>query len=351
MGQTTNPNIFRLGKKKEWKSKYIEKKTGESSAIIFQDSEIQKFIYQLFWRHQLKVHAFRTYYSEKTLHFYISYYNLAKPQVLERNSTLQHKIFFSKSFRKKLSKINARTAKNKFYKIKCYQKEFLNKNNLFQSQYLLEKKSQRLTGVKKSKNYTNSLTYTTLNHENANLFVSKIFKAISLFTQKRCDIFLNLNQLNTETQILQQISKKTKQKVSTQIMTLRKFQENGFFEHGINILYNFTLNPHDPTFLAKFVGYQLKRLKRQNFFLRFLKTTLMKFIRIFYKFSKLSRIQIEINGRFNRAPRSKKRIIRIGKAIPVSTLNANINYGESVAYGSNGTFGIKVWTCINNKKL
>ena len=36
--------------------------------------------------------------------------------------------------------------------------------------------------------------------------------------------------------------------------------------------------------------------------------------------------------------------------IPVQTLNSNINYGESVAYTSNGTFGIKVWTYIKASK-
>ena len=46
MGQKTNPNILRLGKTKDWKSKYLEKKPTELSTYIFKDIEIQKFIFK-----------------------------------------------------------------------------------------------------------------------------------------------------------------------------------------------------------------------------------------------------------------------------------------------------------------
>ena len=85
MGQKTNPNILRIGKIKEWKSKYIEKKTTESSTIILRDLEIKKFIYQLFAKNNLKVQNCRVYYSESSLHVYISYYSNIK-SVLYTNS-------------------------------------------------------------------------------------------------------------------------------------------------------------------------------------------------------------------------------------------------------------------------
>ena len=71
MGQKTNPNILRLGKTNEWKSKYIEKKTTESSTILFRDLEIRKFISQLFAKNGLKVQNCKIYYSESSLHIYI----------------------------------------------------------------------------------------------------------------------------------------------------------------------------------------------------------------------------------------------------------------------------------------
>jgi len=48
MGQKTNPNILRLGKTKEWKSKYIEKKSNELPSYAFNDLEIKKFIRKFF---------------------------------------------------------------------------------------------------------------------------------------------------------------------------------------------------------------------------------------------------------------------------------------------------------------
>ena len=47
MGQKINPNILRIGKIKEWKSKYVEKKSTEFSTVLFRDLEIKKFIFQL----------------------------------------------------------------------------------------------------------------------------------------------------------------------------------------------------------------------------------------------------------------------------------------------------------------
>ena len=79
MARKTNPTIYRLGIIKDWKSKYIAKKTTESSILVFQDLEIKKFIYHLFLKHQLKINDYKTYFSEKSLHLYISYCSFTKP--------------------------------------------------------------------------------------------------------------------------------------------------------------------------------------------------------------------------------------------------------------------------------
>jgi ribosomal protein S3 len=89
----------------------------------------------------------------------------------------------------------------------------------------------------------------------------------------------------------------------------------------------------------------LKNLKRHNFFLKFVKTTLT----LFYNknFSNCKRIKIQVKGRFNGAPRAKNKLIDIGNRAPVLTINSKIDYAESTAFTSNGTFGVKVW--INEK--
>jgi ribosomal protein S3 len=55
MGQKTNPNILRLGRTKEWKSKYIEKKSNESSTLLIRELEIRQFIYQFFTKHKFQI--------------------------------------------------------------------------------------------------------------------------------------------------------------------------------------------------------------------------------------------------------------------------------------------------------
>ena len=61
------------------------------------------------------------------------------------------------------------------------------------------------------------------------------------------------------------------------------------------------------------------------------------------KFSTLEGIKIKVQGRFNRAPRSVERIIKIGKKFPMITLKSDITYAESTSYAVNGTLGVKVW--------
>jgi hypothetical protein len=318
--------------------------------MILQNLEITNYIRQLFRIHNLKIHNCLTYFSSESLHIYISYYNLTKPSFYsEKKFKLIYKKDLSKSFKRKKSLIRVRTTKDRLYKIKFYNKELLQTRKLFQNHYLLTKKSQRLVNLKETENYLNKKTYRTLSQENANRFISKILKGINLFTKKRYNIFLNLNQINKEENILKTIEKNNKLKLRQKFLKLRKYQQNEFFRNGLNILSNFSLSGQDPVFLADFIAYYLRKLKRPTFFLRFLTVSLK--ILLANKFSNLSRIQIRIKGRLNRAPRSKVKSINIGKSIPIATLKAHIDYGESTAYTSNGTFGIKVWILKRNKKI
>ena len=190
--------------------------------------------------------------------------------------------------------------------------------------------------------YNDGQKYKTLNEQNLNLFIVKVLKSLHLFLGKKQSIFLNLKQVNQERNLLQKISKKNRQSVEKDFVKLRKFQQNEFFKEGFNLLYNFVKNDLSPRFLAEFIAFYLKKLRRPNFFLRFIKLALK--VLTSKSFSKLKRVQIKIKGKFNGAPRSSHKFIHIGKKIPVLKLNSKVYYGESVAYTSNGTFGIKVWT-------
>ena len=59
--------------------------------------------------------------------------------------------------------------------------------------------------------------------------------------------------------------------------------------------------PNSANLLAEFISTQLQKLKRHNFFLKFIKATLTIF--------KSQNIKIKIKGRFNGAPRAKHKLI------------------------------------------
>lgn len=348
MGQKTNPNILRIGRIKEWKSKYIEKKSTESSTVIFRDLEIKKFIFQIFAKNGLKIQNCRLYYSENSLQVYISYYNYFNPLTLDQKVRQKYVSIRSKTFHNRIIDVKRNNVKKQLYVAKAYKKTLLSQfqKKLFQDQYFLKKKTHRSSIINSLKNHKDTLSYTTINQQRANLFVSKILKGLILFTCKKHDIFLNLKQINTETIFFRTVSKNNKRKLKENITKLRKFQQSNFFKKGFNTLNTFTLNANSSLFLAEFIASTLQKLKRPNFFLRFLKIALKSLLS--NKFTEIERVQIKIKGRFNGAPRSNHKFINIGRNIPVLTLKSKIDYGESTAYTSNGTFGIKVWTYVKS---
>lgn len=352
MGQKTNPSIFRLGKIKEWKSNYIEKKTSESSIAIFRDLEIKKFIFLFFAKHNLKIQNCHIYYSENSLHIAISYYNAFNSLFRKKKLKARYKKLHSILFQKRILNIKKAIAKKQFYTPKAYKEKFLKSTRikLFQNHYFLHQKSQRLKTIKNLKFYIDKKNYETIDKHRANLFVSKFLKTLNFFTHKQHNIFLTLKQINNEITFLNLLSKKKKRKLKERLAKFRRFQQNEFFKKGFNLLHSFVTNSYSALFLAKFIAIYLKKLKRPNFFLRFLKTVLETLI--IRKSSKFQQVQVKIQGRFNGAPRSKRRFLNIGNQIPILMLKSNIDYGKATAYTSNGTFGIKVWTCTTkNKKL
>lgn len=348
MGQKSNPNILRLGKTKEWGSKYIEKKTTESSIMIFQNLEIRKFIFQLFIRNKLQIKKCKTAYSRDSLYVYVVFYNFTKNKPIgainHKKMGLQNRKALSILFLNKIKRIKKASIKKQMYIVKTYGKNLNRswKRKVLKNQYFLNNKTNRFPVVKQFKLYNDSKNHKTLKKQSLNLFIVKVLKGFQLFIGKKQNIFLGLKQINNEKTLLQNISKKDSHGIEKNFIRLRKFQQTEFFRKGLNIFCNFILTNPNPKFLTEFVAFYIKKLKRPNFFLRFLKTALRLFTS--KNFSKLKLIQVKIKGRFNGAPRSSYKFIRVGKNIPVLTLNSKINYAESIAFTSDGTFGIKIWT-------
>lgn len=79
MGQKANSNVLRLGlKKNEWKSKYIEKLTEESSIFVYNDLEIRKYLDRFFQLHGLILHDCRLNYFNNRLDISLSYFVTTK---------------------------------------------------------------------------------------------------------------------------------------------------------------------------------------------------------------------------------------------------------------------------------
>ena len=58
--------------------------------------------------------------------------------------------------------------------------------------------------------------------------------------------------------------------------------------------------------------------------------------------SKVRGVKIIVKGRLNGVPRAKHKIISVGD-VPVQSLNVKMDYAQTAAHNSNGSYGIKVW--------
>ena len=185
MGQKTNQNILRLGQTKEWKSKYIEKKSNELFGYTFNYLEIQKFIYKFFEKNGLMVDNCKISQSENFLHIFVSYFILPKAKQLinKTNGQQKIKIAFKKRKSNKKKKKKARLKKSisnyNLYNQKYFSKkidenlrsgESFNKMN---NHYFLDKKFRRLNSIDYFKKYKNINVSKNITHIKTNLLDRK----------------------------------------------------------------------------------------------------------------------------------------------------------------------------------
>jgi ribosomal protein S3 len=353
MGQRVNPNIFRLGKTQNWKSKYLENKTSETYAYAYKDFEMKNFINKFFKDNGLIVQNCKVNFSsEGPLHIFVSYYLTLKSIVLINNINNGQRIGLSKQ--RKNGKL-----KTKQIKIKKNIKNYVKYNNVKLNQNLRallpkkfkrevrniifdEKTSYKIRRINLLKYYKSFISVSKLSQFNLiqmNSFSEKLIKSLRIFINKKTRVILTLKQLNTN--LKQNLTKEKIKFIKKNLAKLKKYAQNDFFKEGVNLAFISMTQPQAASLLTDFIATQLSKLKKHNFFIKFLKTTLIVFKNS--KFSKAQGIRIKIKGRFNGRPRAKQRIISIGNGTPVLTLNSNIDYSESTSYTANGTFGVKIW--------
>jgi hypothetical protein len=346
MGQKTNPNILRLGITKNWKTEFFEKKKKELPLYVFKDLEIQSYIerflesrmivFKTFSGLKTKssipmgifVHDYYQHYSNNSLNLYISYFVSSRSNFHVFGKKKPFLLVNSKGNKKVIS----HSKKNLISNINFPKDLHNNKKSLNLSK--IDNFSNNMYGIRKylnSNKFNSNISNFTSNPFNNSL--ENMLKVISNFTSNKFNVIVNFSCINKDFNHLSFL--KTKK-----VKMLQKFKSTPFFKDGLELLFHVAFNKNSARLLAKFISFQLKVIKRPNFFLAFIKQTLT--ILISSKLSTLKGVKIILKGRLSKGPRAKHRILSIGD-VAVQSLNCNMDYFQTTTHNANGSYGIKVW--------
>jgi Ribosomal protein S3, C-terminal domain len=349
MGQKTNPNILQLSKTNEWDSKYIEKTSKDFYLHTQKDLETKKFINNFFRNKGLIIQNCKLNYSNSNLSIFINYHQSSSSINNINEINKKQKLYI-----KREDFVSTKNKLKKHYKVlKSIQNSFNYKNLIYRKDLLKKKiaikkivnKIKRLKAINYYKKYLSLKNNKTIKNSLSKEFLKILLNSLSEFYKGLNNITLILKPLNNN--LYKSLNKKQFLKIKKKLVTLRKYQRNEFFKEGIGIAFSVVTNRNSSELLSKYIAANIKKLKRHNFFLRFLKELLTIFIAKSLV-NKIKGIKIKVKGRINGAPRAKNKIITIGKSMALFTIDSSINYFETTAYTINGTLGVKVWICEKN---
>lgn len=335
MGQKINPTIFRLGVNKTWKTEFFEKKNHELPLYVFKDLEIRNYIERVLETYGIILHDYKQHYNDSTLNLYVSYFVTSDFAVDKKETTerltikdgagnkkvvknLRNSVTDSTHFLSSNKTINFSTDSSRLYKLKQY----------LNSSSSIKPVLQQGFGSRTKK--INEFSDTNFN---VNGIFDQVFEVLNLFSNNKLNIALNFCCINKDLYFL----KFSQDKI---FMSLQKFRNTPFLREGIEVLFHVAYNSNSANLLAKFIAFQLKKIKRQKFFLSFLKQSLTALSNS--KPSKIKGVKIVIKGRLNGVPRAKHKIITIGD-VPVQSISAKLDYSQTTIHNSNGSYGIQVW--------
>jgi hypothetical protein len=169
---------------------------------------------------------------------------------------------------------------------------------------------------------------------------NQLFKILNKFgymLEKRI-IFFNLEKVGLKI-------KKDLHKLAIIDRSFFLFKQESFYNSGLILFYLlFSIKGMAPL-LSKYIAKYFKLLHRTRKISKFL-LFLSRFVelteKVFVNESKVKGLKIQIKGRFNGAPRSKKRVFEKGQ-IPLQTISSKINYSLTHINTSYGVFSVKVW--------
>jgi ribosomal protein S3 len=346
MGQKTNPNIFRLGVNKTWKTEFFEKKKKELPLYTFKDLEIKNYIERFLETHGIILHDYKQHYSNATLNFYISYF-ITSEFILNKDK-VENILLLNKSGNKKKVAISTQIKpitnkqtfclkhrgfwKSKDLKSSYELKKYINSNH-YDSEFLIQRSLKRFS-ENDSSNFSGTEKF------KINGVLNNMFKVLSLFTNNKFNIAVNFCCINKDLNFLKVTQKKN-------FILLQKFRNSPFLKEGIELLFHVVCNKNSANLLAKFVSFQIQKIKRHKFFLSFLKQSLT--VMLNSNVSKIKGVKILVKGRLNGVPRAKHRMITVGD-VPAQSIFEKIDYSQATSHNSNGSYGVKVWVVEKNNR-
>lgn len=339
MGQKTNPVVLRIGKFSKWDSGYIEKKSLELPKQTFDNISIRSFLTKFLKDNGMKLNKLIVNQSENSTHIFVSYYLSFDSQFFKGIGKEKIK-FIPKAEKKEISKRHKRRIRRYFnyYKLKDNLKQLRHIKNINEKE-LHRLKIRRINETKIVNAAKSVQSHKIINSIDINSFMNKLFVHLKMFNKNNTNIFITVEQLNKNIKTL--IQKSQIKTLKNIVIKLRRYKRSPFYKEGLNVMLSVTQNENSAVLLADFIAEQLKKLKRHNFFLRFLKSGLNLFTN--KKISILNGIKIKIKGRLNGRPRARHRIIKIKKGVSAQTFQTNLNYSESTSFTKNGTMGVKIW--------
>jgi len=324
MGQKINPTIFRLGINKTWKTEFFEKKNHELPLYVFKDLEVRNYIERVLETYGIILHDYKQHYNGSTLNLYISYF-VTSDFIINKKETTEKLIIKNSAGEKKIVENLHNFTENVFH---------------LQSNEKIVSSLGDSSRLYKLKQYFDSLSNVTktdttggLTNVKVNGIFDQIFEVLNLFSNNRLNISLNFCCINKDLYFL----KFSQEKI---FMSLQKFRNTPFLKEGIEVLFHVAYNLNSANLLVKFIAFQLKKIKRQKFFLSFLKQSLT--ILSNSEPSKIKGVKIVIKGRLNGVPRAKQKMMIIGD-VPAQSISANLDYAQTAIHNSNGSYGIQVW--------
>ena len=336
MGQKINPTIFRLGVNKTWKTEFFEKKSQELPLYVFKDLEIRNYIERVLETYGIILHNYKQHYNGSTLNLYVSYF-VTPDFTLNKKGTTDKLTIKNSTGKTKVVGSLDNSKKNLDYLLFHETTTNLagNSTRLYKLKQYLDSEHYAHVPLRQESNAPQDNVHKRLNEANSkvNGVFEQVFEVLNLFGNKRLDIVLNLCCINKDLYFLKFSQEKF-------FLSLQKFRNTPFFKEGIELLFHVAYNSNSAHLLAKFIALQFKKIKRQKFFLSFLKQSLTVLMNS--SPSKIKGVKILIKGRLNGVPRAKQKMIDVGD-VPTQSISAKLDYAQTTKHNSNGSPGIQVW--------